>query len=152
MSCFSAELVVSGVEEGPEGGSRRGKWVPEDSEPRQKTKASSRRLPAAFAAQFPGGVEIAYAVIPLIPHLEPELRTEVQVAFAGAMAVVWKAMAGIAAGGLVTVFFLKEIPMHTATDTRFGLEQPLGSQEDVDGDAAKLSDSSSQGVKEMSGV
>ncbi len=31
-------------------------------------------------------------------------------------------MTGLAGGGLLTVFLLKEIPMHTATDTKYGLD------------------------------
>ncbi|PIL32228.1 MFS general substrate transporter [Ganoderma sinense ZZ0214-1] len=81
-----------------------------------------KHLPPAFAAQFPQGVEIAYALIPIIPTLEDPLRTEVRIAFATSMSVVWKAMLGISAGGLLTTFLLKEIPMHTAKDNRYGLE------------------------------
>ncbi|KAI0327038.1 iron permease [Cubamyces sp. BRFM 1775] len=81
-----------------------------------------KHLPAAFAAQFPEGVEIAYAAIPLIPSLEEPLRTEVRVAFATSMSVVWKVMTGLAGGGFLTLFLLKEIPMHTSTDARYGLE------------------------------
>ena len=38
------------------------------------------------------------------------------------MAIVWKVMTGLAGGGLLTAFFLKEIAMHTATDNTYGLE------------------------------
>ena len=52
-----------------------------------------RRLPAVFLEQFPEGAEIAYAIIPIIPTLEPELQNEVRAAFAESMATIWKAMA-----------------------------------------------------------
>ncbi|RDX42369.1 iron permease [Lentinus brumalis] len=82
-----------------------------------------KRLPPAFIAEFPGGIEIAYAAIPLIPTLNEPLRTEVRVAFAASMSIVWKVMLGLAGGGMLTVFFLKEIPMHTATDNTYGLQE-----------------------------
>ncbi|KAH9933607.1 iron permease [Epithele typhae] len=81
-----------------------------------------KNLPAAFAAQFSEGVEIAYAVIPIIPGLEEPLKTEVRAAFAASMSVVWKVMTGLAGGGLLTVLLLKEVPMHTVMDDRYGLE------------------------------
>lgn len=83
-----------------------------------------RRLPAEFAAQFPEGIEIAYAAIPEIPTLDEPLRSEVREAFAASLSIVWKAMAGFAGAGLASVFLLKEIPMHTSTDGRYGLEKP----------------------------
>ncbi|KAI9066150.1 MFS multidrug transporter [Trametes sanguinea] len=81
-----------------------------------------RRLPAAFLQQFPDGVEIAYAVIPLIPNLEEPLRSEVRVAFADSMATIWKALAAISAAGFVSTFLLREVPMQMYTDEKFGLE------------------------------
>ncbi|KAL7279432.1 hypothetical protein ACG7TL_007274 [Trametes sanguinea] len=81
-----------------------------------------RRLPAAFLQQFPDGVEIAYAIIPLIPNLEEPLRSEVRIAFAESMATIWKALAGISAAGFVATFLLREVPMQTYTDEKFGLE------------------------------
>ncbi|KAH9933611.1 iron permease [Epithele typhae] len=85
-----------------------------------------RRLPAGFLAQFPAGVEVAYAAIPLIPRLEEPLRTEVRVAFAESLAVVWKVIAGVAACGFVTLAILREVPMHTVTDDRFALQERRG--------------------------
>ncbi|OSC98500.1 MFS multidrug transporter [Trametes coccinea BRFM310] len=81
-----------------------------------------RRLPAAFLQQFPDGVEIAYAIIPLIPNLEEPLHSEVRKAFAKSMATIWKALAGISAAGFVATFLLREVPMQTYTDEKFGLE------------------------------
>ncbi|KAI0656482.1 MFS multidrug transporter [Cubamyces menziesii] len=92
-----------------------------------------RNLPTDFVQQFPDGVEIAYAVIPLIPGLEEPLRSEVQAAFAQSMATIWKALAGISAAGFVATFLLREVPMQSYTDDKFGLQQ----QEQKDRDAAK---------------
>ena len=34
-------------------------------------------------------------------------------------------MTGLAGGGFLTVFFLREIPMHTTTDERYGLRREV---------------------------
>ncbi|KAI0363645.1 iron permease [Pilatotrama ljubarskyi] len=81
-----------------------------------------QRLPDTFRAQFPQGIEIAYAAIPLIPSLDEPLRTEVREAFAASMAVVWKAMIGFSAAGFLTLFLLKEVPMQKHTDETYGLQ------------------------------
>ncbi|THH00030.1 hypothetical protein EW026_g2414 [Hermanssonia centrifuga] len=81
-----------------------------------------KKLPAGFVSQFPQGLEIAYAAIPVIHNLEEPLRTEVRVAFANSMSVVWKTMAGIAGLGLLSVLLLKEVPLKTSTDTKFALD------------------------------
>ena len=80
-----------------------------------------KKLPEAFVAQFPGGVEIAYAAIPVIGSLEEPLRTQVRVAFADSIDVIWQVMIGIAGLGLLSVFLMKEIPMHTEKDEMYGL-------------------------------
>ena len=94
-----------------------------------------KHLPSSFAGQFPEGAEIAYAIIPVIPTLDDPLRTEVRIAFATSMSVVWKVMLGLAGGGFLATLMLKEIPMHTATDSRYGLEQHKTTGSDVDADA-----------------
>ncbi|KAI0656495.1 iron permease [Cubamyces menziesii] len=103
-----------------------------------------KNLPAAFVTQFPEGVEIAYASIPLIPSLAEPLRTEVRVAFAASLSVVWKAMAGFAGGGFLTLLLLKEIPMHTETDARYGLEENMPT-------SSPLADDGESGVKIAAG-
>ena len=80
-----------------------------------------KTLPQAFLSQFPGGSEIAYSAIPVINSLPEPLRTEVRTAFATSIAVIWKTMIGFAGAGLITVFFLREIPLLTHTDEKFGL-------------------------------
>ena len=99
----------------------------------------------------------------MIPSLPEPTRTAVRVAFAQAMAVVWKVMLGIAGGGMLTVFLLKEIPMHTATDNTYGLEErahelaqkrsQTASSDDLEGGGTKLlASSSSQAVAEEKAV
>ncbi|KAI0648727.1 iron permease [Trametes meyenii] len=106
-----------------------------------------KHLPAAFAARFPAGVEIAYAAIPLVPALPEPLRAEVRAAFAASMAVVWRVMLGISAGGFLTLFLLREVPMHTYTDDRYGLEVPRSARRGEEGDF----DAESAGLKTGAG-
>ncbi|KAI0833798.1 iron permease [Trametes gibbosa] len=81
-----------------------------------------KRLPPAFVQQFPAGVEIAYAAIPVIHTLPEPLRTEVRVAFAESLSVVWKAMIGFSAAGFLTLFLLREVPMQKETDEKYSLQ------------------------------
>lgn len=39
------------------------------------------------------------------------------------MAVIWKTMIGISGLGIITLFFLKEVPMNMHTDENFGLTE-----------------------------
>ncbi|THH28362.1 hypothetical protein EUX98_g5826 [Antrodiella citrinella] len=80
-----------------------------------------KKLPAAFLSQFPDGLEIAYAAIPIIGDLQEPLRTEVRVAFAESMSVIWKTMIGISALGFISLLFLQEIKMALHTDATYGL-------------------------------
>ncbi|TCD64696.1 hypothetical protein EIP91_003770 [Steccherinum ochraceum] len=82
-----------------------------------------KKLPDAFVSQFPQGVEIAYAAIPVIKDLPEPLRTQVRVAFADSMSLIWKSMIGITGLGLISLLFLKEIPMRENTDATYGLEE-----------------------------
>ncbi|OJT12202.1 hypothetical protein TRAPUB_11258 [Trametes pubescens] len=106
-----------------------------------------KRLPAAFLEQFPDGVEIAYAAIPVIHQLNEPLQTEVRIAFADSMAVVWKAMIGFSGAGFLTLFFLREVPMHKHTDETYGLQGNTGKRAsdsvdtERDGSKAQTSDS-----------
>ena len=80
-----------------------------------------KKLPASFVSQFPGGTSIAYAAIPLIKNLPEPLRTQVRVAFADSMSVIWKTMVGICGAGLLSLLLLKEIPMNSDVNEKYGL-------------------------------
>ena len=98
-----------------------------------------KKLPAAFVAQFPGGVEIAYAAIPVIGTLPEPLRTQVRVAFADSIDVIWQVMVGVAGLGLFSVLLMKEIPMHTDKDETYGLsagQEKVQDEEKGDASAA----------------
>ncbi|KAH9834528.1 iron permease [Rhodofomes roseus] len=82
-----------------------------------------KHLPAAFAAQFPEGTVIAYATIPTISSLPEPLRTEVRQAFAASLKVVWEVLLGVGGLGLASSLAMKALPLHTAVDDKWALQQ-----------------------------
>lgn len=82
-----------------------------------------KKLPADFISQFPGGVAIAYSVIPVIQNLPEPLQTQVKNAFAESVAVFWQVLIGIAGMGFVASLFMNALPLHTEIDKRWGLEE-----------------------------
>jgi hypothetical protein len=55
-------------------------------------------VPAEFVISLPqGSISIAYSSIPLIASLEEPLRTQVRVAFADGIRIIWFVMIGISA-------------------------------------------------------
>ncbi|KZP00130.1 iron permease [Calocera viscosa TUFC12733] len=79
------------------------------------------RLPAAFLAQFPGGVDVSFAAIPFIPTLPEPVRSQVQAAFADSMSTVWKVLLAFCFLGLFTALLMKEIELHGETDEKWDL-------------------------------
>ncbi|KAH8828833.1 major facilitator superfamily domain-containing protein [Flagelloscypha sp. PMI_526] len=84
-----------------------------------------KSLPSDFTSQFPAGVEIAIAIIDQIPSLPEPLQSEVKVAFAGSMSIVWKTMIGISGIGLLSVLLMKEIPLTNVKDANYALEEKV---------------------------
>ncbi|KAJ3487811.1 hypothetical protein NLI96_g3281 [Meripilus lineatus] len=83
----------------------------------------NKTLPPEFISQFPAGLELAYAAIPQIRTLPEPLRTEVRVAFADSMSLVWKVMVGISGLGVLSLLLLKEVEMNSHMDDSYGLER-----------------------------
>nr|GAT58523.1 predicted protein [Mycena chlorophos] len=83
----------------------------------------TKRLPAEFLAMFPAGSDIAYSSIPTIRTLPEPLRGQVQDAFAASLAIIWRVMAGICGAGLVVSLFMKELPLATAVDESYALQE-----------------------------
>ncbi|KAF7289718.1 MFS general substrate transporter [Mycena indigotica] len=81
-----------------------------------------RHLPAAFDGAFPQGTEIAYAAIPLIKTLPPDLAQATREAFASALSVVWLVMIGIAGLGLLTSLLMKHLTLHGETNEKWGVD------------------------------
>lgn len=83
----------------------------------------STRLPASFIQKFPQGTSVAYSIIPIIPTLDEPLRTEVRVAFAEALKRFWWVLFGVGCAGLAASLLMKALPLHTALDEDWGLNE-----------------------------
>ncbi|KAJ6604262.1 MFS general substrate transporter [Mycena vulgaris] len=80
-------------------------------------------LPASLLAQFPENTEIAYNIIPQIPQMVEPLKGDVQKAFLDSMRLAWIVMEVVCAAGLVTFFFMKDIPLGRTTDKQWTLRE-----------------------------
>jgi hypothetical protein len=74
----------------------------------------AKRLPASLSQS--GENMIMFALIPELPMLSPELRFEVQAAFASSLAVLWQVLIGISGAGLLASLFMKGLPLHNTLD------------------------------------
>jgi len=83
----------------------------------------STNLPASFIALFPPHTDIAYAAIDVIPTLPADQRKIVTDGFAKSLAMVWKVLAGVAGGGLISCFIMKEIPLSDELDETYALNE-----------------------------
>jgi hypothetical protein len=90
-----------------------------------------KNLPASFVAQFPQGIEIAFATIPIIPTLSSPLRDGVRDTFGEALKVVWQAVLGMSIAGFLFSLGMRQLELHTVIDEDWGRS---------DSDAAQLSD------------
>lgn len=79
------------------------------------------KLPESFIQSLPQGLELSYAAIPQISTLAEPLKTQVRNAFSGSLVVLWQVLLGISALGLLSTTFMKEVPMQTVSDERYGL-------------------------------
>ncbi|KAI0292637.1 major facilitator superfamily domain-containing protein [Multifurca ochricompacta] len=79
-----------------------------------------RTLPAAFIAQFPQGVEIAYATIPIIPSLQEPFKDQVRDMFGEALEVVWQVVLGITFVGFLCSLGIRQYHLHTNIDENWG--------------------------------
>lgn len=90
-----------------------------------------RHLPPTFIAQFPEGTVVAYATIPAIADLPEPLRTEVREAFAVSLKVVWEVLLAIGGLGFVSSLFMKAVPLHSAVDDQWRLQQQVESKDSI---------------------
>ncbi|EKM52290.1 uncharacterized protein PHACADRAFT_198357 [Phanerochaete carnosa HHB-10118-sp] len=81
------------------------------------------RLPTVFLKQFLQGVATAYRTISVISTLSEQLQTEVRIAFADSITLIWRVMIGIADVGFLASFAMKGLSLHTQVDERWGLEE-----------------------------
>ncbi|KAJ7918664.1 iron permease [Mycena leptocephala] len=82
-----------------------------------------KRLPPAFSVQFPEGTAIAYSIIPLIRTLPEPLKSQIRVAFADSLRVVWQVLIGVSAAGLLASLAMKSLPLHTQVDRKWGINE-----------------------------
>ncbi|KAJ3871631.1 major facilitator superfamily domain-containing protein [Lentinula edodes] len=78
------------------------------------------RLPSAFLAEFPGGTQIAFEVIPSVRNLPQPLKDEVRHAFAASLQVLWNVLSGISGLGLLVSLLMEHLPLHTSVDANWG--------------------------------
>ncbi|TNY20768.1 major facilitator superfamily domain-containing protein [Rhodotorula diobovata] len=103
----------------------------------------SMKLPDAFVGGEITG-DAAYALIPQIKNLAEPLRTEVQIAFADSLVVLWQVLIGICGLGFLVSIGLKSLPLTMETDAEnWGLEDrskakaPQGGEEEKVGGGGK---------------
>ncbi|KAJ8463952.1 hypothetical protein ONZ51_g9921 [Trametes cubensis] len=103
-----------------------------------------KNLPDAFRAQFPGGVQIAYAVIPAISSLPATLKDEVRAVFARATRLIWQVMIGVSGAGLLSVLLMREEKLRQDMDEQWGLREdglgPASPQNELEWKVADAAD------------
>ncbi|KAF9063471.1 Mfs1.2 [Rhodocollybia butyracea] len=78
------------------------------------------RLPSAFLDSIPkGNVELAYSIIVTIKDIPQPMRSQVQMAFAAAIAVIWKALLGILAIGVMASTMMEGLALQSQTDDKW---------------------------------
>ncbi|KAI9510085.1 major facilitator superfamily domain-containing protein [Russula earlei] len=97
-----------------------------------------RKLPASFLAQFPQGVEIAFATIPVIPNLGEPLKDQVRNTFGEALKVVWQVTLGIALAGFLCSLGMRQLQLHTTIDEDWGRKDLLAVRASVPPDPELL--------------
>ncbi|KAH0828699.1 major facilitator superfamily domain-containing protein [Lanmaoa asiatica] len=80
------------------------------------------RLPMSFIKIFPKGTAIMYALIPELFKLPPQIRLEVQIAFADSLAVLWHVLAAISSAGLVVSLFMRGLSLHDTLDADWAMK------------------------------
>ncbi|KAH8823750.1 major facilitator superfamily domain-containing protein [Flagelloscypha sp. PMI_526] len=82
-----------------------------------------QNLPSDFKTKFPANVELAYAIIKVIPTVDEPLQSQLKLVFANGMSTIWKTMVGISGAGLLSVLIMKDVPLPDRTDENFALEE-----------------------------
>ncbi|GJE93651.1 MFS general substrate transporter [Phanerochaete sordida] len=85
----------------------------------------TKRLPSDFIAQVPGGVSLAFSLIPVVPTLSEPFRDEVKVAFAESLATIWQVTAGIGAIGLFASLAMEGLPLTSEVDSKWALDKAV---------------------------
>ncbi|KAF9063204.1 major facilitator superfamily domain-containing protein [Rhodocollybia butyracea] len=79
-----------------------------------------KHLPPSFLNSIPtGNVELAYSIIVTIKDIPQPMRTQIQIAFATAVSVIWKALVGVLAIGLVASAMMEGLALQSQTDEKW---------------------------------
>lgn len=80
-------------------------------------------LPASFLQSVTQGTAVPnlYALIPSLSALPPAIRSEVQVAFARSLVVLWQVLTAISAVGAVASLFMKGVPLSHKLDEAWAI-------------------------------
>lgn len=84
--------------------------------------ALKTKLPSALLSQLPQGTSIVYSLVEVIPTLDEPLRSTVKDAFSDALRTFYFGLIGVAALGFAASLLMKALPLHTAVDRRFALQ------------------------------
>ncbi|EMD35490.1 hypothetical protein CERSUDRAFT_157287 [Gelatoporia subvermispora B] len=105
------------------------------------------KLPAALLESVPQGAQLAYSIIPQIKTLPPALQEEVRTAFAESLSFMFKIMAGFSGLGLVSIAFIRDVPLKSETDKKWALKEREREREREEGNGAD-----EKGVAEGEGI
>jgi len=91
------------------------------------------RLPTAFLQQFPSGVEVSYAIIPLVKTLPEPLQSQVEAAFADSISKIWLWVVGLGGAGFLMTLPVQQMQLNTTLDEKWGLENERREEQSVEG-------------------
>ena len=63
-----------------------------------------------------------YALIPKLSTFPPQTLSEIRVAFADSLAVLWRVLAAISGIGLLVSLFMRGLPLHDTLDADWVLK------------------------------
>ncbi|KAI0317274.1 iron permease [Amylostereum chailletii] len=87
------------------------------------------RLPPAVLAEYAQSAQIAYAVIPRIAGLPPDVRGAARAAFADSLAVTWRVMIAVGGAGLAVSVLMGRYEMQGHVDAKWQAGAGAGKEE-----------------------
>ncbi|KAJ7580939.1 MFS general substrate transporter [Mycena floridula] len=85
------------------------------------------RLPSEALVEAPNG-SLAYTIIPLIADLPDPVRTQVKIAFFESLRLVWIALGTLCGAALLSVLFMKDVPLRRTVDKKWGTQPSKGAK------------------------
>ena len=87
-----------------------------------------KNLPAELISQLPEGTAVAITIIPLIHTMDDDVKRVVQGVFAQGFREIWLVLAGICGLCFIASLFMEGLPLHTSTDSRYGVAEEVSQQ------------------------